>query len=108
MVATGNTKLFVDFKASPFEKDVITTDPEYLRRKMRDEAAIRQAEMQTSGLLPDAPETDSAKSEENRQVVDLDDFEDADEISLASDDILDFQQETEPKPELEPVVQNNP
>lgn len=108
MVATGNTKLFVDFKASPFEKDVITTDPEYLRRKMRDEAAIRQAEMQTSGLLPDAPETDPAKSEENRQVVDLDDFEDADEISLASDDILDFQQETEPKPELEPVVQNNP
>lgn len=108
MVATGNTKLFVDFKASPFEKDVITTDPEYLRRKMRDEAAIRQAEMQTSGLLPDAPETDPAKPEENRQVVDLDDFEDADEISLASDDILDFQQETEPKPELEPVVQNNP
>lgn len=40
LVATGNSKLFVDFKASPFETDVITTDPMYLRRKLRDEAAM--------------------------------------------------------------------
>lgn len=40
LVATGNNKLFVDFKASPFEIDVITTDPNYLRKKIARQAAI--------------------------------------------------------------------
>lgn len=34
LIATGNSKLFVDIKASPFETDVITTDPQYLRNKI--------------------------------------------------------------------------
>lgn len=40
LVFTGNTKLFVDFKASDFEKDVITTDPEYLRQKLAAQGGI--------------------------------------------------------------------
>ena len=37
LVATANSKLFVDFKASPFETDVITTDPMYLRNKLKEQ-----------------------------------------------------------------------
>lgn len=40
LVYTGNAKLFVEFKASEFEKDVITTDPQYLRKKL---ASIKKA-----------------------------------------------------------------
>lgn len=43
LVATGNSKLFVNFKASPFEVDVITTDPQYLRRKLQAQEAQRNA-----------------------------------------------------------------
>ena len=34
LVSTGSSKLFVNFMASDFEKDVITTDPQYLRAKL--------------------------------------------------------------------------
>lgn len=34
MVFTGGTKLFVDFKASEFEENVITTDPQHLRKQL--------------------------------------------------------------------------
>lgn len=36
LVATGNSKLFVDFKASEFETDIITTDPQYLSLKLQE------------------------------------------------------------------------
>lgn len=36
LLVTGNNRLFVDFKASEFEKEVITTDPKYLRKKMQE------------------------------------------------------------------------
>ncbi len=40
LVSTGNSKLFVDFKASPFETEVITTDPSYLRKKLREQKML--------------------------------------------------------------------
>lgn len=47
LVAAGGSKLFVDFKASPFEIEVITTDPEYLRKQLKlldaERAAIEEA-----------------------------------------------------------------
>lgn len=55
LVATGGSKLFVDFKASPFEIEVITTDPAYLRKqlKLRDEerAALANTQPDTSNLI---------------------------------------------------------
>lgn len=54
LVSTGNSKLFVDFKASDFEKDVITTDPMYLRNKLKEQN--RLAEQPTSDsqvVVPD-------------------------------------------------------
>lgn len=42
LVATGNSKLFVDFKASDFEKDVITTDPKYLSMKMQEQVKLQE------------------------------------------------------------------
>lgn len=57
IVYTGHTKLFVDFKASAFEKDVITTDPEYLRRKVAQERGIVLAASKSS----EAPVVDASE-----------------------------------------------
>ena len=74
LVATGNTKLFVYFRASEFEKDVITTDPQYLRQKLREEAA-RQAELEEAYISDEEPlyQASVAEVEPARQVVLFDD-----------------------------------
>lgn len=74
LVATGNTKLFVYFRASEFEKDVITTDPQYLRQKLREEAA-RQAELEEAYISDEEPlhQDPVAEVEPARQVVLFDD-----------------------------------
>ena len=74
LVATGNTKLFVYFRASEFEKDVITTDPQYLRQKLREEAA-RQAELEEVYISDEEPlhQDPVAEVEPARQVVLFDD-----------------------------------
>lgn len=46
LLFTGSAKLFVNFKASPFETEVITTDPQYLRAKA--------AEKRAAGPSPEA------------------------------------------------------
>jgi type IV secretory pathway VirB4 component len=56
MVFTGNSKLFVQFKASAFETDVITTDPEKLRKKVRE--AERRKQEQQAILIEDFIELD--------------------------------------------------
>lgn len=43
LVSTGNSKLFVEFKASEFEKDVITTDPMYLRKKYKERGLLTES-----------------------------------------------------------------
>jgi conjugal transfer ATP-binding protein TraC len=43
MVSTGGARLFVKFKSSPFEHQVITTDPKELRAKLEKEKAEREA-----------------------------------------------------------------
>lgn len=54
LVATGNSKLFVNFKASPFEVDVITTDPMYLRNKLKEQAKLNmEEEPSTLVSIPD-------------------------------------------------------
>ena len=42
LVSTGSNKLFVEFKASDFETEVITTDPEFLRKKVNERKKITQ------------------------------------------------------------------
>lgn len=54
LIAAGNSRLFVDFVASPFEKSVITTDPNDLRQtlernlSMQILAAAKQAELEAA------------------------------------------------------------
>lgn len=86
MVFTGNTKLFVDFKASAFEKDVITTDPEYLRRKLKANKDI-QREMETENVEADSSETSSTENGEvsDELVLEIDDFDDVKQVSSYGD-----------------------
>ena len=54
LVSTGNSKLFVDFKASDFEKDVITTDPMYLRNKLKEQNRLtEQPTSDSQVVVPD-------------------------------------------------------
>ena len=64
LVATGNSKLFVDFKASPFETDVITTDPMYLRQKMREEQSM-DLNRPDSSMRMDRLVAESSEDEQN-------------------------------------------
>lgn len=52
LVSTGSTKLFVEFRASEFEKDVITTDPQYLRQKMMQENRQKPTSASPNGITP--------------------------------------------------------
>lgn len=66
LVATGSSKLFVNFKASEFEKDVITTDPQYLRKKLKEQAEQKRKleELQTQAEASDEPQNAEESAEE--------------------------------------------
>lgn len=71
MVFTGNTKIFVEFKASAFEKDVITTDPQYLREKVK---ATRKNSVQL-GVTPDNTEASASQGPGESPLVKLEEEE---------------------------------
>ena len=48
MISTGGARLFVKFKSSPFEHEVITTDPKELRAKLEKQKAEREASQLTA------------------------------------------------------------
>lgn len=61
LVSTGSTRLFVEFKASPYETDVITTNPEVLRKKIREAEAQKKRMAQMSEQEP----SDGAESSDD-------------------------------------------
>ena len=81
LVSTGNSKLFVDFKASDFEKDVITTDPMYLRNKLKEQN--RLAEQPTSDSQVVVPDKVDAAIESVLDSSDEDLFAAIDKIAAA-------------------------
>lgn len=107
LVFTGNTKLFVDFKASAFEKDVITTDPEYLRRKLK---ANKDIQHEKEAVAPVSSEsTDTVLSHENASddpVLEIDDFDDV--KTVRNYDEFDFLDDRRALSELPTSTLNKP
>lgn len=81
LVSTGNSKLFVDFKASPFETDVITTDPMYLRNKLKEQG--RQLPQMAVKDLDSVADKVSAAIDNAAEPMDEDILEAIDEIAAA-------------------------
>lgn len=107
LVFTGNTKLFVDFKASAFEKDVITTDPEYLRRKLK---ANKDIQHEKEAVAPVSSEsTDTILPHENASddpILEIDDFDDVKTVS--NYDEFDFLDDRRALSELPTSTLNKP
>ncbi len=74
LISTGNSKLFVEFKASDFEVEVITTDPQFLRKKLA-------AEKEAARLM-------GLQAEEAEEVVELE--EDVPPAVELEDDVIDL------------------
>ena len=72
----------MDFKASAFEKDVITTDPEYLRRKLKASKDIqREREMATTADSEKPSTTVLQESTDDDAILEIDDFDDVKTVS---------------------------